>query len=337
MADNDYAVVVGISRYLALPELSGPVNDALSFHRWLHKCGGVPKKNIKLIITAVASRKKMTRKNASPLRDQVISALDDIRTNRGPDGKVGRRLYLFLAGHGYSSKLDDVALLMANAGNPSYPAIPGADVAKWFRASAEFDEIVLVMDCCREECRTIPHQPVPWEDVLSPNAGSVRYFNAFSAQPFLWARERIISDGKVRGIFTHALLTAFELAPPDPVSGGITGSAVKNYVLNYMRTIIDTQYQEPEMPIDTARDIVLCRPARKPELTLELHFGPACRGNARIVDSNLDEIWSGSIPDDRILRRPLLPGKYRIDMADGSGGKRFDVMGAPGEVVHVQV
>jgi len=336
MAENDYAVVVGISRYPALRDLSGPVQDALSFRDWLIGRGAVPPGNIELIVTP-DNAETMTRRNAQPMRDQVINALDSILGNANERSKAGRRLYLFLAGHGYAPQVNDAALLMANAGGRSFPAVPGTQVANWFRASAKFEEIVLIMDCCREEYGTIPPQPLPWPDEPSHAAAGVRYFHAYATQPFLYAREKILPpDGKVRGIFTYALLTAFELAPPD-AAGRITGSAVKDYVLNFMKTVIDTQYQEPEIPIDSAKDIVLWQTDTPPAQMVELHFGPSCRGEARIVDSGLEAVWSGPIPAGRVLRRELTPGKYRIDTTDAICGKRFDVMGAPGEVIHVEL
>lgn len=149
MAENDYAVVVGICRYPALRDLSGPVNDAHSFKDWLVTRGAVPPGNIELVVTP-DNAESMTRKSAQPLRDQVINALDAVLGNADERGKAGRRLYLFLAGHGYAPQVNDAALLMANAGGRSFPAVPGTRVANWFRASAKFKEIVLIMDCCRE-------------------------------------------------------------------------------------------------------------------------------------------------------------------------------------------
>lgn len=336
MAENDYAVVVGISRYPALRDLSGPVNDALSFRDWLLNRGAVPEENIELIVTP-AYTETMTRKNAQPLRDQVINALDAILERNNNGGKAGRRFYLFLAGHGYAPQVNDAALLMANAGGRSFPAVPGTQFANWFRESAKFEEIVLIMDCCREEYGTIPPQPLPWPNEPSPDAALVRYFHAYATQPFLYAREKILPpDGMVRGIFTYALLTALEKALPDS-AGRITGTAVKDYVLNFMKKVIDTQYQEPEIPIDSAKDIVLWQTDTIPTQTVEIHFGPSCRGDARIVDSNLDTVWSGPIPEGRILQREFVAGKYRIDTTDSSCGTRFDVMGALGEVIHVQL
>lgn len=336
MAQSDYAVVVGICRYPALRDLSGAVNDAHSFRDWLVTRGAVPPENIELVVTPV-NAETITRKSAQPLRDQVIDALDAVLGNLNEGGKTGRRLYLFLAGHGYASQFNDAALLMANAGGRSFLAVPGTQVANWFRASAKFKEIVLIMDCCREEYGSIPPQPLPWLDQPSPDAAGVRYFHAYATQPFLYAREKILPpDGKVRGIFTHALLTAFEQAPPD-AAGRITGSEVKDYVLNFMKTLIDTQYRESEIPIDSAKDIVLRQTDTPPAQTVELHFGPSCSGDARIVDSVLNVVWSGQIPADRALRRELTPGKYRIDTTNLSCSKRFDVMGSPGEVIHVRL
>ena len=221
MAQNDYAVLVGISRYPALSDLAGPVNDALSFRDWLLCRGAVPPENIELVVTP-DNAQAMNRKTARPLRDQVVNALDAVLENENERGKAGRRLYLFLAGHGYAPQVNDAALLMANAGGRSFPAVPGAQFANWFRSSAKFEEIILIMDCCRDEYGSIPPQPLPWPDEPSPDAPHVRYFHAYATQPYRQARERLMPvDGTVRGLFTHALITAFEMAKPD-AAGCIT-------------------------------------------------------------------------------------------------------------------
>ncbi len=336
MGENDYALIVGITRYPSLSDLSGPVNDAKSFQKWLLDRGNVPKKNIHLIVTP-DNAATMRRKNARPVRDQVVNALLDILDNENERGKVGRRLYLYLAGHGYANQVNDAALLMANAGGRSYPAVPGAQFANWFRAAAKFQEIVLIMDCCRDDFGAIPPQPLPWPEENSPDAANVKYFHAFAAQAYRKAREQLLPpDGTVRGIFTHALITALELAVPEP-DGSITGAAVKNYVLNYIRTVMKMAYQEPEIPIDSEKDIIFWKPQTIREQVIEFHFSAACRGNFRIIDGNLEIVCQGATPAHGPFRHPLAPGKYRIDADDRSFGKRFDVIGSLEEVVRVDI
>lgn len=335
MAGNDYAVLVGISKYPALKDLSGPVVDALYFKDWLTGRGGVPEQHIELILTP--DNLTMSRRDARPLRDQVIDALDAVLANENEQGKAGRRLYLYFAGHGYAPQLDEAALLMANAGGRSFPAIPGTQFANWIRASAKFEEIVLVMDCCREEYGQIPPQPLPWPEEISPEAGRVRYFHAYATQPYLFARETPLPpDYQIRGIFTFALLTAFEQTSPD-ANGCITGSAVKGYVLNLMKQLIGEQYQEPEIPIDSARDIVLWQTDTIAKQPVVFHLPAACGREVRIVDGSLELAFAGAVPADGVLRLELGAGKYRIDTADLGCGQRFDVLGAPGEVIHVQL
>ena len=68
MAQDDYAVLVGNSRYPALSDLDGPVNDALSFRDWLLCLGAVPPENIELVVTP-DNDETLNRKNTRPLRD----------------------------------------------------------------------------------------------------------------------------------------------------------------------------------------------------------------------------------------------------------------------------
>jgi hypothetical protein len=73
------------------------------------------------------------------------------------DHRVGRRFYIFLAGHGItplraaSPIMDDTALLMADADTSDLLHLAGLGYAEWFRTAGAFDEIVLFTACrmCR--------------------------------------------------------------------------------------------------------------------------------------------------------------------------------------------
>src|SRR5688572_17736192 len=140
MAMPDCAVVIGISRYPDLGALQGPENDANDFFDWLTTKPFEPLDpvNVEMVLSS-----KFTGRN--PQTGDIDSAFDRILAKPpGPNGTIGRRLYIFMAGHGFSPTVDDAALLMANAakGSTGYH-IPGRPYANWFREAFCFEEVVL--------------------------------------------------------------------------------------------------------------------------------------------------------------------------------------------------
>jgi hypothetical protein len=97
MASDDYAVVVGLSRYPGLGNLNGPENDARNFAQWLEdeNGGAVPGSQVKLILSSRYRRAKELRR-ARPQADAVDEAFEeiiDLATLSG--GRGGRRLYIW--------------------------------------------------------------------------------------------------------------------------------------------------------------------------------------------------------------------------------------------------
>src|SRR4051812_45272787 len=105
MGDN-HAVIVGLTRYPGITDLSGAENDARWFQQWLLDHKLVDASNIALIISSdfapqpnATSDEKATR-NARPGTGAVDSAFERIIGLGGDSGVVGDRLYLFFSGHG---------------------------------------------------------------------------------------------------------------------------------------------------------------------------------------------------------------------------------------------
>ena len=103
VADEDHAIVVGIGAYPAIPCLEGPVKDALDFERWLRSSAGgcVPEANIALIrspdfppLPALADAKPTSEQVGGAFIELVAKAL----RNESAKYRVGRRLYIFMAG-----------------------------------------------------------------------------------------------------------------------------------------------------------------------------------------------------------------------------------------------
>ena len=95
-----------------------------------------------------------------------------MRPRGRPRGRLGRRLYIYMAGHGIAPGENQTALLMANANydkrryGTGYHVI-GEYVAGWVADAHYFDEILLFMDCCRE-IQAVPAPNMPWGPLRDP-------------------------------------------------------------------------------------------------------------------------------------------------------------------------
>jgi hypothetical protein len=252
----DHAVVIGITRYPDLGNLQGPELDAIDFAAWLqHQAAEpLPAANIRLVVTS-----KYPEDPKKPTTEQVDEAFTQIvDLPRGESGVAGRRLYIYMAGHGFSPTLEDAALLMANAarGKTGFH-IPGRPYANWFRRARLFDEVVLFMDCCRENHSRAPLKNPPWDEQTSAAAARACY--GFATDWSRAAREGPVGNPPaIRGKFTVALLEGLRGAAANPHTRSITGTSLKEFVFNALtkNAAAGAEFQEPKFDVDDRDDVV---------------------------------------------------------------------------------
>jgi len=240
MGNTDWAIVVGIQSYPEMPPLEGPENDAQDFYDWLidEKGGAVPPKQVKLIITPEDKVPFKDSENAVPNFDQIEKAAYQLVTLAGKkplkDGHkyIGRRLYLYFAGHGFAPREEQTALIMANATKIRIGAgyhWLGQRNAEWFYQAGYFDEVVLLMDCCRNYGG--PEVSWPWAADTAPDFQQrVKRFYAFATGWTLDARGQRDNAGKVHGIFTQALLDGLRKNGNAPNSDVVTTDSLSVYI-----------------------------------------------------------------------------------------------------------
>jgi hypothetical protein len=326
MAADDYAVVVGISYYPDedLGELKGPENDARSFYEWLvdPQGGAVPQLQVTLILSSQYDRSPQ-RRGARPVVQDINNAFERlIEQGDNNGGRVGRRLYIFLAGHGFSPILEEAALLMANAGT-GYMGyhVPGRRYALWFIASALFDEVILFMDCCRDDYPTVSVSSLPWEERHSEAAYKVRHLYGFATDWSRKSRERTIPDvGEVRGVFTWSLLKGLKGAAGDD-QGRITGLELKKFIHNFMPTLISTdEYQRPN--IDGGEDIVFAQGLPLKRTLVRITFGQLNPNEAVDLYGPMAQLLGQHFPKEGIWEIPLEKGLYRL-FIPGTGEEHY--------------
>lgn len=324
---DDHAVVVGIGKYPAVGELFGPVEDAVAFRNWLvsRRGGRLPPGNVTLIRSPKALAGDRSR--AVPIRAQIDAAFDRLRERETlPDGFTGRRLYVFMAGHGFDPAPDDPALLMANADydeNIGY-ALPARTYCDWFREAALFREIVLFMDCCRDQVRNAPVSGPPWKARPRPEAGEVRFFPGYATRSAHPAFEKPLEGaGPVRGLFTSSLIRCLKAGTPGGVTAASLAAAVRADMLRRCQDL-GMPPQLPKFPFDGMDDLTFVeasdRPRPVPAVLLRL-----CgeRGHREFeLHGPRIELLARHDTGEGEWRAPLAAsGLYRVGSADAVPGE----------------
>ena len=366
MNKSDRAIVAGIAIYPDpdFGNLDSPENDAKAFYDWLISPGGgaVPAENVELILSSNFTL-ATTPSDALPGLTEVQRAFDRLQDNAKKNAKqgngyyLGRRIYIYLSGHGFAPSMDEAALYMANVTRDRVGYhILGRYNADWFFHAACFDEVLLFMDCCRQ---LDPHAPLnkPYSEVMSPDAlNRVKCFYGFATKWSKKARERNFG-GVTRGIFTTALLEGLKGAAAGP-DGKITTNTLYDYLIEYMKEFMAPEDRSDpnlsnEPDLDTyprhAEGFVIAEVTPKPKNVVEqitqfvfgakpqapkypvvLHAPAELAGKPiRILDDQLKPL------DLSILAQPELKielerGLYEVHIEGGMETRVFEVSGVGG-------
>jgi hypothetical protein len=232
---EDFAVVIGISRYPQLTNLAAAVNDAKELTSWLTDPlgGGLPSENVQLLISD--ELRAQEERSQHPNRHDVDHAFEKlVRLSLRDDQRIGRRLYIYMAGHGYATTpddVDDVALLMADASQDFPSAVAAKSYADSFRQSRTFDEIVLFVDCDRTILRDVAPLPPPWPTrVPAPLSQKASFFYAYAIARDNHAYEALANGAeRPHGLFTSAILQGLRGSAAGP-DGTVSSQTLQAYL-----------------------------------------------------------------------------------------------------------
>jgi hypothetical protein len=242
MAADDYAIIAGLNFYPGICDLEGAENDARAFKSWVLS-QQVPSQRVKTILSSAFARPGLMPPGHPRALPAIMSARPDVQqlvkefdllvnlsdaqvhsTARGP--RIGRRLYVFLAGHGFVPDWEEqiTALLAANATRGVPAHVAARFYQRWFIETGVFDEVLLFMDCCSTAVMDYELSRPPLRRIKNPIAvNNHRWFYATASGVALKTREKTtLRDGKPHGVFTATLLDALT---------GKAGSRVTNKVL----------------------------------------------------------------------------------------------------------
>jgi Caspase domain len=324
---SDYAVVVGLNDYPQFGAqgrpLAGAIEDAKRFAAWLKDTrtgGGLPEANCAAILSVPDP--------LAPDRLAIDRALDSVMTRAAAQGG-GRRLYFYFSGHGQAKSAMDVALCLCHwSPRFRYAALSSASYRDMFLKCSPFQEIVILLDCCR--IRSIDAMgadseigcPIPVAD-----AGAKRSLVGFATEFQSAAMEAEVeaAEGEegpvVRGHFTEALLAGLRGGAASP-AGGVRAGDLKRYLERQVPRIArDHQHvQTAQVVADFPEDAQPVFGSALPEANFRIEFSPGRRGEVVLEGPDLEEIrrgdastgpWLLTLAKGRYLLRDLGTGEQR--------------------------
>lgn len=215
---DHYAILVAINWYPGIGPLKGPENDAEEFKKWLMDAAGGnvdETTNIKVIRSSDFVPPAIDPDDANPTETQLKKVLNAwLRPDGNWRGRVGERLYLFFAGHGFTAgSLNDPAIFTAQARLGDTVHIAGYRYASKIQNAGFFDEIVLIMDCCQDVLKAAQVTEPTWSPPDNLRTGQVKLMTAFGAPRGKKAFET--RDSPHHGYFSSVFMEALRTAPAD--------------------------------------------------------------------------------------------------------------------------
>lgn len=177
MNGKDYALLVGIDTYpkkSGLRALSGAQADIAAFEAWLKSPENPNSANTK--ITTIYPPPDVAQRK---IYDALSELLDEVKA-AGGERPYARRLYLYFAGHGslppYSgamSRLEAAYFPSDWTSKLSGAYVPLTEVTFSISARFYFEEVLLVVDACREEPdEQVNPQSSPLQPDLDPGGAT---------------------------------------------------------------------------------------------------------------------------------------------------------------------
>jgi hypothetical protein len=289
---HDHAVVIAIRRYADadagwITPLEGPDNDAAAIADWLRQPngGGLPDGNVHLV-SAAEVPDPFPEGGAVPDQRGVIAALDEIAqlSKDRFDGQfAGRRLYVYVSGHGWAREPDEAALVTAEATKADPVNVLVTSWTRWMHKAAPFKELVLWADTCATRTPLKLLQGCLLAESVSANLKEVRVFEGFAAPLGLRAVENEMPDGRWHGVFTYALLEGLKGAAPSPVTSNTLRDYLDNALKDFMREDQRKRKTVAQEPAFGRVDPIDFGTKPRPTFPATLRFAQECVGRRVIV------------------------------------------------------
>lgn len=307
--EEDYAIIVGVSHYMSLAPLNGPITDACRLKNWLIKAdgGNIHPQHVFFIPSAPGSQ--------TPDQMSIDKALSDILQMAA--AKPARRLYFYFSGHGFGSNWEVNGMCLP-IWSPSFynAALSSKAYLDLLVEKDLFQEVYFFLDCCRD--KKINTKP------LHSMLGGARPGGANTMAVLLYASEyenaawegMMNTDGnlQVHGYFSRALMEA--------LNGGAVnnnGDITITSFIDYIREKTESYAQERNQTQTVRSDIrnnkygmnyVIHRTGRIPGTVLTITFKTA--GEISLDGPDLHNIKSGPVQAGESWLVPLGKGYHQL-------------------------
>jgi hypothetical protein len=335
---EDHAIVIGIRRYGDVAagwvtNLQGPDNDAAAVADWLRSPTGgrLPAANVRVVRSADVPD-PFGASGPEPHQRALIEALDEIAqlpTDRVDGQYAGRRLYVYVSGHGWAQRRDETALVTAEATRSNTLNVLVTSWIDWMYYAAPFKELVLWADTCATRTALTFLQPCRIPERMSPNKASVRMFTAFAAPLGLLAVENQMPDRQWHGAFTYALLQGLKGAAPGDVTSDSLSNYLRNTVKDFMRPEQRSSKTVAVEPAIGKTDPMVFATLPTPTFDVTLRFPQTCAGRLATIFTTRSQpaVAEMVLDGDAEWTVALEAGAYGVEVADLGISKAFEVTG----------
>ena len=224
--DKHFALLVGLSEYPAVGKLKGTVNDLHDVCDWLSIELKVPRENI---ICWTDTPKLFRRPSSDDFYDWILDWGEKAKQKQGRF-PLGKRLYVYYAGHGYNATTGQQSMIMPRSTPETWNMVPMIPLRESLRLRAHFEEIVVVFDACRDVLGYA--KDAIWLDQpeAAKDSNQVRVFSAFASKSGKKAKEVEFTKGKWAGVLTQAFLAGARGYAADD-KGVVYAHAMKKFIL----------------------------------------------------------------------------------------------------------
>lgn len=302
---EDFAIVIGINHYPQVqPLLQSAEEDARRFADWLldPEGGGLEVENVHTLIGQNYVQMNQTLPPMACMPNQLIvdGALQLMQADQ--QQRVGRRLYFYFSGHGIGVGLNNVAMLLANAGEGRYDKCHlGLDgYLNWLRDTAAFDELIFILDCCRNRNNVLQTLgPLLPHFLRDPEFKTVKPMTVLATLDGENAFEGVDTDAqaiKRRGLLTEALMEGLKKRLAMDTTGAITAASLANWLKSRVPILAQAKGVEQQAKVPDPPDLILVPPSAAfpvaqpvPQVTFTVTINPGRTGPLRLT--------RGSAPD----------------------------------------
>ncbi|MCY7375489.1 MAG: caspase family protein [Pyrinomonadaceae bacterium] len=316
---KDYAIVIGIKAYVGLRPLNSAVEDAVKFAEWLRRPDGGGLTGNGQVIPILGETFYPEWLKAEPNADTIKSKIYELGINRGK--KIGRRLYIYFSGHGFTDNADEIAMAMANASlNYLDNSISLNSFFNLFRQVGYFEQIIFILDCCREQTKYnfTPQSVANVQQMKSlfdaitdlANGGNLPNATGAAAAEIPKVRDLFVfatgygeqsyaptdkDIGERRGLLTKALLEGLE-GQAALTDGSITVPSLRAFIQKRVKELaVDHKVtQEAQIRDENSEGILIKEPGSLPppsQINVKINIQKTVKGSLILYDRDKSEVF----------------------------------------------